>query len=50
MILGYHVKQPELAALIDGGGLISMADIGAIVVIFLSVFWHIQLLQSFFTG
>lgn len=33
MILGYHVKQPELAALIDGGGLISMADIGAIVVI-----------------
>lgn len=33
MVYGYHVKEPQLAALINGGGLISMIDIGIIVAI-----------------
>lgn len=33
LILGYHTQREELSGLIDGGGLISMIDIGAIVAI-----------------
>lgn len=33
MIRGYHANSPQLAVLIDGGGLYSMAGIGAIVAI-----------------
>ncbi len=38
MINGYHVAMPELAVLIDGGGLKSMAELGVIVAISSSYF------------
>ena len=38
MVNGYHVAMPELAVLIDGGGLKSMAELGVIVAISSSYF------------
>lgn len=33
IVCGYHVQDPRLAALVNGGGLVSMIDIGIIVAI-----------------